>query len=367
MTNAKVWTIFLFPFLIFTSPLYPQEAEEYAYAPKVVVLPFASYTPETRWMFGGMMMYQFKPRGAGPDTRASQVLASGIYTLNQQLIIEFLPNVILPREKWFLEGVYQYVFFPDNYWGVGPYTRSEDRLSVEYRRFNFKQAALRRVAPDLYAGPHLRWTKLSRISFTDENDNPVPAERIDGAEGSTLPGVGFSVRWDKRNSITAPTENHYLELTALFYPNVLGATHPHQSWRLDGRKYLDLRNDKKSVLAFHVRLQMTGGELPFQEYALLGGREIMRGYYEGRFRDANAAQLQAELRQHLFGRFGFAVFIAAGEVWDQFKDFSLDNPKIAAGAGIRFNLNPEDTSNIRLDYGIGRHDSGFYVTIGEAF
>lgn len=112
---------------------------------------------------------------------------------------------------------------------------------------------------------------------------------------------------------------------------------------------------------------MTGGDLPFQEYALLGGREIMRGYYEGRFRDANAAQLQAELRQHIHGRFGMAVFLAAGEVWGKNSNFTLDNPKIAGGLGLRFNLNPDDTTNIRIDYGIGRHDSGLYVTIGEAF
>ena len=362
------WKVVLMLALLGVTALSAQEAAvDTPYQSRTAILPFASYTPETRLMFGGFVMQQFKPRGAGTETRASQILYSGIYTLNKQLIFEFIPTVILAREKWQLDGVAQYVYFPDNYWGVGPYTDREDEMKVEYRRLNLQAAALRRVAPGLYAGPRLRWSRMSGIEFTGPDDEPIPPDRIDGGAGSTLPGAGFSVRWDKRNSITFPTENHLLELTALFYPGWLGTTHPHQSWRLDARKYFDLRNDRRSVLAFHFRLHLTDGDLPFQEYALLGGREIMRGYYEGRFRDANAAQVQAEWRQHLFRRFGFALFAATGEVWGPDSGFNLDNPKFAAGAGLRFNLNPGDPSNIRVDYGIGRHGGGLYVTIGEAF
>lgn len=367
MNDAKTWAAIWLLMLIFSMPLFAQEETEEPYSGNTVVLPFLSYTPETRWMFGGLLAYQFKPRGAGPETRASQVLFSGIYTLNSQLIIEFIPSVILPEERWMLDGYYNYSFFPDNYWGIGPRTTSEEEIDVEYRRLDFRQSALRQIATDLYAGPVLRWNRLSRVTFLNGDGDPLEAKIIPGSEGSTLPGFGFSVRWDKRNSITFPTEKHFLELSAIFYPDLLGASHPHHSWQLDARKYFDLRDNETSILAVHARLRMTAGDPPFQEFSLLGGREIMRGYYMGRFRDKNAVQLQAELRQHLFGRFGIAVFVAAGEVWDQFSDFTLGNPKIAGGAGIRFNMNPDDTSNIRIDYGIGRHDSGLYITVGEAF
>lgn len=357
-------------FLLFTllgvARLDAQESDT-LYRNKLVALPFASYTPETRLMFGGVLNYQFKPRGAGPETRTSQLLTSAIYTLNGQLILEVMPIVILPRERWLFDGFYQYAFFPDRYWGVGPLTGDDDELDVEFRRLNFHQAFLRRLAPGLYAGPRLRWTRLARIEFTEADGEPAPTDDITGAEGSTLPGIGFAARWDRRNSITAPTKNHYLELTALFYPEWLGATHPHHSWQLDGRKYFDLRNDGQSVLAVQLLLRMGGGEIPFQEYSLLGGRQIMRGYYEGRFRDAHAAQLQVEFRQHLFGRFGAVAFLGAGEVWNRFGEFTLENPKFAGGLGLRFNLNPDDTTNLRFDYGIGPHGGGFYFTIGEAF
>lgn len=362
------WKPVLVLALLAASPISAQETPDEPYRNRVVPLPFASYTPETRLMFGGLVMYQFKPRSAGSETRASQILSSGIYTLNRQLILEFLPSVILPEERWLLEGAYQYAYFPNSYWGIGAQSRSDEKIGVEYRRLSFQQAALKKIGSNLYAGPMLRWSRLGKFELAAENGFPAPIEEtIPGAAGSTLPGLGLSVRWDQRNSITAPTEKHYLALMSLYYPEILGASHPHLSVQLDGRKYLDIKDNRRSVLAFHFRLRMTAGELPFQEYSMLGGWEIMRGYFEGRFRDANAAQIQGEWRQHIYGRFGAAVFLAAGEVWGDPAGFSLGNPKYAGGVGLRFNLNPQDTNNIRIDYGIGRHGRGLYIKIGEAF
>jgi len=41
--------------------------------------------------------------------------------------------------------------------------------------------------------------------------------------------------------------------------------------------------------------------------------------------------------------------------------------KWSAGAGFRFNINKDDPTNIRIDYGVGRGTSGFYIQFGEAF
>ncbi|HKI45837.1 MAG TPA: hypothetical protein VKA08_10955, partial [Balneolales bacterium] len=95
--------------------------------------------------------------------------------------------------------------------------------------------------------------------------------------------------------------------------------------------------------------------------------EIMRGYYKGRYRDRNAAQAQVAFRQHLTGRFGLCLFAAAGQVWPNIKSIGLKDLKWAAGGGLRFNLNPNDPINLRLDVGFGEHVMGYYLTLGEAF
>ncbi len=366
MNRSQAWLAFIFLSTAITSPVFGQEPD-YRYDTNKVILPFLSYTPETSLMFGGLTMIQFKPGDASPETRASQVIFSGIYSLNKQLMVELTPNIILPEEKWLFEGRYEYSFFPDLFWGIGPFTKSDDETDIEFRSLHLQQVILKKFGSNLYAGAVLRWSNLSNIEFLDENGLPITDPDIKGSGGSTLPGIGFSVRHDRRNSITYPTKNHYLEITGLNHPGFLGSSHSHSSLLFDARKYVDLWNDERSILAFHFQSRLTSGELPFQEYSRLGGREIMRGYYEGRFRDTNAAQVQAEYRQAFHRRMGFSLFMAAGEVWNRFDEFSLDNPKYSAGAGFRFNLNPADTTNLRIDYGIGKHGSGLYITLGEAF
>ncbi len=350
-----------------SSPDSGHAAEPEPYQNRWFAFPFAGYTPETSLMVGGVALRQFKPARADDETRASQILMSAIYTLNKQFLLGFYPNIILPEERWIFDGSHFYSFFPDRYWGIGPATRSAEELDVEFRVFQFEQVFLKKISADLHAGPILRWSRLSHLKLSDIDGNPVPEEQMDLEENSTLSGIGLSVRMDARNSITWPTRHHYVDISAIYYSEFLGATHPYASWKLDARAYFDLLGDGSSVLAFHLRTRLTEGQLPFQEFSMLGGQEIMRGYHEGRFRDANAMQIQAELRGRLYRRLGFAVFAASGEVWNRFEDFSLDNPKYAAGAGLRFDMNPKDTSNLRIDYGIGRHGSGLYLTIGEAF
>jgi len=363
--------------LIGISPLYADAADDFRYESRKVLLPIIGYSPETSLMMGGFAMRQFKPAGAGPETRSSQLLAAGIYTLNKQATLELMSNIILPGERWIFDSRLEYIWFPQKYWGVGPETRNRDELSVEYRTYGVDLLVLRKLEEGVYAGPKISWNRLTDFAFMDDSDIRAPESEFYHEDGNilpgindgsnTLPGFGLSFRWDKRNSFMTPASGPYLELTGMIYPDLIGSTHPHKSLLLDARHYFDIRGDKRSVIAFHFRSNLTSGTLPFQAYSPLGGQEIMRGYYGGRFRDYNAAQIQTEFRQAVWWRFGVVAFAGAGEVWGRFDAFTLANPKLAAGAGLRFDLNPEDTSNIRIDYGMGRHGNGLYITIGEAF
>lgn len=122
-----------------------------------------------------------------------------------------------------------------------------------------------------------------------------------------------------------------------------------------------------SVLAFQTLLQVTGGDVPFLDLSSIGGSQIMRGYYHGRFRDHHSLQVQTEWRKFVKGRFGFVLFGGVGNVWSEWNEIDLNLTKWALGGGLRFNLNPEDTTNIRLDVAAGPNTTGFYLSLGEAF
>lgn len=76
---------------------------------------------------------------------------------------------------------------------------------------------LKKIATDTYLGPQLHIGHMYDVSFTNTDDAPVPTPSVTGAQGSTIIGLGMAFNWDKRDDVLTPTENHYVELSALFY------------------------------------------------------------------------------------------------------------------------------------------------------
>jgi hypothetical protein len=67
--------------------------------------------------------------------------------------------------------------------------------------------------------------------------------------------------------------------------------------------------------------------------------------------------LQGEYRMPLWRRLGAAAFGGLGQL-------GLNRFKYSVGWGLRYNINPKERLNLRLDLGF---TSGTCVTIGEAF
>jgi len=334
---------------------------------KILFLPALGSSPETGFMFGAVVVPQFKMKGAGIENRSSSIFFSGIYTTKNQILLSLAPDIISGDESWVFAGNHFVNYFPESYWGIGPLTRDNDELTVLYTQANVEQKVLFKVRWGLYTGPYARWSRLYNVRFEDAEGERLPAPDVRGSEGNTSFGVGWVSRWDRRNSNMTPTQNHYVELSFLGNPAWLGSTYSYTAYQLDARKYLDLSGDGRSVLAFQGLAKLISGRAPFHEMSTLGGDRINRGYYSGRYRDQNSVQLQTEYRRNIIGCLGLTAFAATGEVWNQFSDFSLSNYKWTAGGGLRFNLNKDDPTNIRIDYGFGKNTSGFYLQFGEAF
>ena len=64
---------------------------------------------------------------------------------------------------------------------------------------------------------------------------------------------------------------------------------------------------KGGVMAYDLYGVFNYGNTPWTMLALMGGSTRMRGYYEGRYRDKQMIEIQAELRQKIYGRSGIAV------------------------------------------------------------
>ena len=110
-----------------------------------------------------------------------------------------------------------------------------------------------------------------------------------------------------------------------------------------------------------------GGTVPFNRLPELGGAKLLRGYYEGRFREKNLLALQGEFRSPLYKRFGFTLYAGAGAVAREFSGLTEARWKWTAGAGLRFRLRRDSRLNLRLDVA-GNHETfGVYFLGLEAF
>ncbi|SMO60539.1 BamA/TamA family outer membrane protein [Fodinibius sediminis] len=369
----KIRAIILFSLLMMLAVLQPGSAQdstavsESEYKNKILLLPAIGSSPETGFMFGAVAVAQFKMGSAGLETRSSSVLVSAIYTVKKQILLSMLPDIVWTGETWIASGNYFVNYFPESYWGVGPSTDKDDEVTVLYTQVNLEQQLLRQVAAGFFTGPYLRWSKLYNLTFEDTKGNRIAVPDVRGAEGVVTAGGGWIARWDRRNSNMTPTRNHFVQITLLGQPAWSGNSHYYMLYELDARKYVPLKKEARSVLALQALIQLHSGSPPFSDMALLGGDRINRGYYRGRYRDQNAAQAQAELRQNLRGRLGIAVFAATGEVWRRFENISFATYKWTMGAGLRLNLNREDPTNLRIDVGFNKESIGFYLQFGEAF
>jgi len=278
---------------------------------------------------------------------------------------------LLPKnDSYYFKGLFEYKNWPELYFGIGPDTRNEDLMISEYTIVKVDEQAYKNLGKKLFVGLQVKYFNYYNVNFADTEGDDVPApEDLTGSSGGHYLGLGVGVLKDERNSILTPITDYYFEFSSHFYSKALGSSSNFSSFLFDGRKYLDFESEGKHVLAFQGKALFTVGDVPFIELAKIGGKYIMRGYLEGRYRDKQYIQLQGEYRATIIGRFGGTLFAGTGNVMPKLSKFEMGSLKAAVGFGLRFNINRKDPANVRIDFGYGfeKDAKGVYITFGEAF
>ncbi|MEZ5317589.1 MAG: BamA/TamA family outer membrane protein [Vicinamibacterales bacterium] len=159
-----------------------------------------------------------------------------------------------------------------------------------------------------------------------------------------------------------PTRGHTINFHLERAAPALGGTFAFTEVTAEARGYVPIG---RTVLAGRMRV---GGiyaddpaDVPFSSRYFLGGSTSLRGW--GRFQVAPLtedglpigglamAEVSAELRFPLGGRFGGVVFVDAGNVWEQPSGLDLTDLRAAAGTGLRY----------RSPVGIVRADVGYQL------
>ncbi|MCC3157516.1 outer membrane protein assembly factor [Hymenobacter sp. 15J16-1T3B] len=339
----------------------------------LIPLPLVYYTPETRLAYGAAVTATLRfARDAGDSlARPSQLTVGAAYTQNRQLLLYLPFQLFYDHNRYYAYGEAGYYRYTYYFFGAGPQSAPRELYGVHFPRVRLN--AFRRVWPRLgrgrlYAGLRYQYEDY-RLTAT-EAGGLLARGAVAGSRGSRLTGGGLGIFYDARNRVIYPRRGLVADITLMPRQRAVGAgpggaTTRFSRYAADVASYHSL--GRRAVLALNYVASFTSGTAPFNALSLLGGTRRLRGYYEGRYRDQHTALLQAELRLDVYRRLGAVAFGGVGALGDDARLLRLNQPKTAYGAGLRFTLNRREHLNLRVDYGLGRHSSGLYLTVGEAF
>ena len=329
---------------------------------KFLVLPALVKSIETSFGFGLAGSFFFKTNKKDTTIRTSNIEALGLYTLRHQDVFLLGCNVYFPKEKYILRWRNTFTHFPDKFWGLGNNTQ-DNWESYDFTQLFINPQLLRKIYKTFFVGITYEMQRVFTLDYKE--GGYFDQQDITGRGGSTVSGLGVLMAYDTRNNAFSTTKGFYTQVLALGFGRVIGSEYNFGQYIIDTRKFFPVR--KKDVIALQSYLYFNSGNVAYRNMAYLGGSDMMRGYYAGRFRDINSIAFQGEYRLHVYGRFGIVGFAGMGEVSDNLKNFNIRTFHYSWGGGLRFKINRKENYNLRLDYGVGQGTSGLYFTVSEAF
>ncbi|WP_205500733.1 BamA/TamA family outer membrane protein [Rufibacter psychrotolerans] len=328
---------------------------------RLTVYPVAFYTPETQIGVGIKPIYVRKSEGHRPTDRPMLFSPMAVYTTRKQILTSFTADVWRKHNAEHLYGLVEYNDYPYFFFGIGNDSPDHAEEAYTSRTVNVIAQYEHQVFRKVYLG--------GRYEFKHETIPKVEAGRqlagktILGSEGTRSSGLGPVFMVDSRDNVFTPSRGSFHQFSALFFHKFLGSETNFNRYKLDLRNY---RRLGPGVFAVQGLFSFVTGDAPFQFLSPLGGVYVMRGLLEGRFRDEDAAVVQADYRFPLFWRIGGAVFGGAGQVSQRIPDFRLNKFHLTGGTGLRYKLNNEGMV-VRGDVAFSDQGMYLYFAFSEAF
>lgn len=324
--------------------------------------PYFFYSPETEFALGGAMIFTMR-LSPDPEVKPSNAILSGYYSVKGSYDIFFNPEFYLGNDRYYIGISADYFRFVDKFWGIGNNTADFDSAGYIRKLIWLNLEFDVSVVGPLKIGLNY---DFNSTTIEDKQSNPfLLSGSVTGSDGGTSSGIGAVLFADTRNGAFYPTKGGYYKLSFLTAVDWLGSSFSFRRWILDLRHYLSLSSSL--VLAVQVFGTAITGDPPFYIMPALGGDNIMRGYYEGRYRDKFYLATQGELRLRLTRRWGLVGWAGIGDVSGDIPGFRLKDGKPTFGVGVRFALDPVEVVNVRADFGYGQDTHGIYFNAKEAF
>lgn len=355
--------ILIIVFIIAVSEVSGQTTEDsLSLESRLIALPLIFRTPETSWGFGAGAAYNFFMRNDTLGLRPSQVQAGAVYTLEEQVLLYFPFQLFFDQNQYLLSGELGYYYYFFRFYGIGNQTLADQEEFYLASFPRVKLAMAWAIQPNFFIGLTYDYDHFNVRETMDEG--LFDQETYLGARGAIISEPGFQSIYDSRDVIFYPTKGFFVQNDFYFSLSGNEMAFPYGGFRIDARWYHEVFSEQ--IFAIQLVHEQQYGRVPFFRLTGIGGPKISRGYIEGRFRDQSMYSVQAAYRFPIIWRIYGEFFGAVGEVALQAGEL-FQAPHWSAGMGIRFRVDPSNKLHLRADFAIGEDQSGFYLTVGEAF
>ncbi len=318
------------------------------------------YSQETSFGLGGQLSALYRLDRKDSLMQPSDLTLIGGGSINGTYSVGVQGNINWTRNKR-MNYVMEFKSQHRDFWGIDFNSCANNpAISVRFNRVNICADYQQRFSGNWF------WGIAARIKYgAIELDKP---EYIQGQDKKGFfSGLGFSIVYDTRDFILNPKKGMMFMIRHIYYPNKLG-NNKFDVGYTTAQFNAYHRLWKGAIMAYDVfaETNITDGELPWQlKEEICYDDRRMRGYYSGGYMDNNQICVQAELRQNIYKRLGAVVWGGGGTFFKTFESFHERQILPNYGAGIRFEM--KKNTNLRVDFGFGRHESSIIFNFGEAF
>jgi outer membrane protein assembly factor BamA len=330
------------------------------------IIPHASYQQETSVAPGIAYGYYFKSKDI---SRISSISGSAVYTFKDQFLFNITPKIFFRATNWYLYSNLNIRNYPDYYFGIGNKS-TNIKQAFSSRNLSLQFQPQYAVSEHLFIGGlfSARFEKLVTDSTFETNKTVIFQQfGADGWQPYSQISIGFVTAYDSRDNQFYPQNGIFAKSFLSMSKAGWGSTYSITELSLDLRQYIPLFDSH--VLAWQVYYNGVWGNggIPVELLPTIGGRDLMRGFRQGMYRENILLLAQTEYRLPIYKRIKAAVFCSAGDVMNS-EDHRINRLKVSYGAGLRYQLN-DARVHLRLD--LAKNNYGdklqFYITATEAF
>lgn len=336
---------------------------------KFLVFPVLGYAQETALEYGINGSLNFFADKKDSSIRTSSINAYATGTTKGQVNLKAQADIWLTENRYHLIGEIRYRHYPFSFYGIGSNTWNKDKDPLIQRLFRIALEGEKEIRKYFYTGINIRY---EHYGYEDKEPGGIYDTRsYYGHQGGQYMAFGLSQSFDKRNSVTYTTKGSFARIKISYAPDFWGKDNfTGSKLELDLRQFFPLSS--RFTLGFNGIYQgILSKTVPFYLLPELGNDQMMRGYYQGRYRDKNMLALQTEIRYRIHPRIGATAFGGLGTVSPALNQLKPLKPSFGAGIAYFFDL--EHETSVRIDYGFGekrpgeKRQSGLYLSLGQAF